>query len=263
MKPRYPWNIVAAGLLGSLIAVAPALAEIAMSARRSGYDFMSPETRAMQDDDSANPGMLWVLDGEALWRTPAGVSGKSCADCHGDARTAMKSVAADYPRYVERLSRPVTLDQQINACRVERQQASRLAPEAHDLMALSAYVSRQSRGDQITTGGDARLAPAIERGKSIYVKRQGQLNLSCALCHDDNWGRKLAGSTIPQAQPNAYPIYRLEWQTMGSLQRRLRICMSGMRAEPYEYDAPEFVDLEVYMKAQARGMKVEAPGIRP
>ena len=51
----------------------PALAaDIPLSERHSGYDFMSRETRAMQDDDTANPGMLWVLDGEALWNRKAG-----------------------------------------------------------------------------------------------------------------------------------------------------------------------------------------------
>src|ERR1700681_3714892 len=54
--------------------------EIPSSERRSGYDFMARETRAMQDDDAANPGMLWVLDGEALWRRKAGAAGRSCFD---------------------------------------------------------------------------------------------------------------------------------------------------------------------------------------
>ena len=50
------------------------------------------------------------------------------------------------------------------------------------------------------------------------MQREGQLNLSCANCHDDNWDKRLAGSPIPQAHPTGYPIYRLEWQTLGSLQ---------------------------------------------
>jgi len=58
---------------------------------------MSRETRAMQDDDAANPGMLWVLDGETLWRRPEGPDGKSCADCHGDAGISMSGIAARYP----------------------------------------------------------------------------------------------------------------------------------------------------------------------
>src|SRR5262245_48321006 len=72
-------------------------AEIPLSERKSGYDFMSSESRAMQDDDASNPGMLWVLDGEALWKRKQGAANKACADCHGDAGANMKGVAARYP----------------------------------------------------------------------------------------------------------------------------------------------------------------------
>ena len=51
-------------------------AEIPQAERRSGYSFMAPDTKAMQDDDTANPGMLWVLDGEALWKRKAGAAGQ-------------------------------------------------------------------------------------------------------------------------------------------------------------------------------------------
>ena len=61
----------------------------------------------------------------------------------------------------------------------------------------------------------------------------------------------------------AYAIYRLEWQAVGSLQRRLRNCMSGMRAETYDFGAPELVDLEYYLMWRARGMAMEAPAVRP
>jgi L-cysteine S-thiosulfotransferase len=69
-------------------------AEIPLNERRSAYEDMSRDNKAMQDDDTSNPGMLAVLDGEALWSAPAGASGKSCADCHGDATDSMKGVAA-------------------------------------------------------------------------------------------------------------------------------------------------------------------------
>ena len=65
----------------AIVALAVALAwraafagEIPRSERRSGYDFMSRETRAMQDDDSANPGLLWVLEGEGLWNRKTGAA---------------------------------------------------------------------------------------------------------------------------------------------------------------------------------------------
>ena len=73
----------------------------------------------------------------------------------------------------------------------------------------------------------------------------GQLDLACAQCHDDNAGKRLGGSIIPQAHPTGYPIYRLEWQALGSLQRRLRGCLTGIRAEPFPYGATKLVDLQV------------------
>ena len=97
----------------------------------------------------------------------------------------------------------------------------------------------------------------------MFTRRQGQLNLGCAQCHDDNWGKKLAGITIPQGHPTGYPIYRLEWQTLGSLQRRLRNCLTGMRADNHPLGSPELVALETYLMWRARGMTVESPAVRP
>jgi sulfur-oxidizing protein SoxA len=238
-------------------------AEIPLAERKSGYDFMGRETRAMQDDDTTNPGMLWVLDGEALWNRRDGAAGKSCADCHGDARASMKGVAARYPTFNESRRRPVDLEQRINICRADQQQATPFAFERKELLALSAYVGRQSRGMPIDVAGDERSKPFLEAGRDLFNKRQGQLNLSCAQCHDDNWGQKLAGAPVPQGHATGYPLYRLEWQGLGSLQRRLRNCIVGMRAEPYAFGAPEYVDLELYLMWRARGMPVETPAVRP
>ena len=81
-----------------LVLAASALAgEIPPGERRSGYEFMSRETRAMQDDDTANPATLWVLEGGTAWTRKTGAAGRSCADCHGDARASMKGVAARHP----------------------------------------------------------------------------------------------------------------------------------------------------------------------
>jgi sulfur-oxidizing protein SoxA len=231
--------------------------------RRSGYAFMSRETRAMQDDDAANPGMLWVLDGEMLWNTKAGAAERACSDCHGDARTTMKGVAARYPAFNAARARPVNLEQRINICRSEQQKAPQLAPESRELLALTAYVGLQSRGMPIAVEHDARMQPFAEAGREIFQRRQGQLNLSCAQCHDDNWDRRLAGNAVTQGHPTGYPLYRLEWQGLGSLQRRLRNCLAGTRTQAYDYGAAELVDLELYLMLRARGMKIETPAVRP
>jgi len=237
--------------------------EIPPSERRSGFSFMTPETQAMQNDDTANPGMLWVLDGEALWNSKAGAAGKACADCHDDARASMKGVAARYPVFDKALGRPVDLEQRINLCRANHQEATPLTYESRELSALTAFVAQQSRDMPIMTGDDPQLAPFIAKGRALFTQRQGQLNLGCANCHDDNWDKRLAGSAITQGHSTGYPLYRLEWQSLGSLQRRLRGCITGIRAQPYDYGAPELVELELYLMSRARGMPIETPAVRP
>jgi L-cysteine S-thiosulfotransferase len=255
-----------AKILGTVLVflfAVPALAEIAPSERRSGYEDMSPATRAMQDDDTANPAMLFVLDGEALWNRKAGAADRSCADCHDDAAQSMKGVAARYPAYDADSAGPIDLDARINREHSERQQAPPWRLESKELLALAAYVARQSRSMPIVPANDERLLPFIAAGRDLFNRRQGQLNLSCALCHDSNWGKRLGGNIMPQGHPTGYPIYRLEWQELGSLQRRLRNCLSGMRAEIPEYGAPEYVDLELFLMQRARGMPMESPAVRP
>ena len=249
--------ILAVTLVGS------AAAEISPQDKRSGFEFMSPQTRAMQTDPTSNPGMLWVLDGERLWRQPQGSANKSCESCHGDAAKSMRGVAARYPAFDEESGQPLDLARRINRCRQSRQSAAALAYESDELLALTTYVAYQSHGMPITTTPDSRLQPFIESGRRWYERRLGQLQLSCASCHDDRWGARLGGSVIPQAHPTGYPLYRLEWQTVGSLQRRLRGCLVGVRAEPFEFGAPEYVDIELFLMSRAAGLKMETPAVRP
>jgi L-cysteine S-thiosulfotransferase len=262
---RGVWGAISGSPILIVLAIATSIiaGEIPQAERRSGYDFMSGETRAMQDDDTANPGMLWVLEGASLWQRKTGAAARACADCHGDAGASMKGVAARHPAFDAARGRPINLEQRINACRVERQQAPPLAWESRELLALTAYVARQSRGLPIDVAGDPRTQPFVEAGRATFHRRQGQLDLACTQCHDEQWGRRLAGNVIPQAHPTGYPLYRLEWQSLGSLERRLRNCLVGIRAEPYEYGAPELVDLELYLMWRARGMTLEAPAVRP
>ncbi|MBV9826117.1 MAG: sulfur oxidation c-type cytochrome SoxA [Alphaproteobacteria bacterium] len=246
-----------------LVAATTVAGEIPTSERRSGYSQMSADLQRMQDDDSANPGMLWVLDGETLWGRQEGAAAKSCADCHGDAAQSMKGVAARYPAVDGALKRPIDLEERINLCHANHQGATPFAAESRDLLALTAYVARQSKGMPVNVAEDAAALPFIAAGRALFLQRQGQLNLSCGNCHDDNWGHKLGGAMIPQGHPNGYPLYRLEWQDLGSLQRRLRNCLIGMRAEPYAYGSPEVIELELFLAVRAKWLSIESPAIRP
>src|SRR5207253_3487899 len=184
---------------------------------------------------------------------------KSCADCH--ASQNMRGVAARYPAFDPALGRPVNLEQRVNLCRTNHQQATPFAYESRELLALTAFIAQQARGMPIEGGADPKLAPFAAKGRELFMQRQGQLNLACANCHDDNWDKRLAGSAITQGHPTGYPLYRLEWQSLGSLQRRLRSCITGIRAQAYDFGAPELVELELYLMSRARGMPMESPAV--
>ena len=158
---------------------------------------MGESTQAMQKDDSLNPGMLRVGDGEALWKRPAGQSGKAFINCHAAASSSLRGVAARYPAFDDLLRRPITLSKRVNQCRQKHQQAEPLRAESQELLSLETYVAHQSRGLPVAPPDDARLEPYRLRGQQRFGQRMGQLGLSCAQCHDDNAGKRLGGSIIP------------------------------------------------------------------
>jgi sulfur-oxidizing protein SoxA len=259
LSPRCNACIMVCAVLGT-----PAFAQQAVTTTkpRSGIEFASADIRAMQLDDFANPGMLWVARGEKLWNAPAGRSDKSCAACHQDAASSMKGVAARYPRIDAARGKLVNIEGRIQRCRERNQNADPLQYESEELLALTSYVAYQSRGMPVAVAADAANRPHLERGRDIYYRRQGQMNLACVHCHGQNAGRKLLAETISEGHGNAYPAYRLEWQSTGSLHRRLRACYYGVRAEMPAFGSDELLDLELYLARRATGLTVETPGVR-
>lgn len=231
------------------------------AALRSGSSFLSEATRAQQADPIRNPGMLWVERGEALWNEPAGAAQRSCATCHGAPET-MQGVAARLPAWDAKAGRLHTLETRIDACRTAHQAAPPLAPESEPLLALSALVAFQSRGATLKPDISPPARGMFEQGRALYTQRSGQLNLSCAQCHDESWGRRLRTETISQGHPNGYPAYRLEWQTLGSLHRRIRGCFTAVRAEAPAHGSDDHLALELYLSWRASGLEMETPSIR-
>ena len=245
-----------------LLTLSAAAAEAPRPQPKSGIEYAGSDVRALQADDFGNPGMLWVARGEKLWNAPAGRSEKSCSSCHRDAPTTMKGVATRYPRMDAGGRELLNLEGRINQCRVQQQGAETWRYESEELLSLTAYVAHQSRGMPVNVQINEANRVNFERGRDIYYRRQGQMNLACTHCHERNAGRKLLADTISEGHGNAYPVYRLEWQSAGSLHRRLRACYFGVRAEQPAAGSAELVDLELYLASRARGLRVETPGVR-
>lgn len=247
---------------------------MATDSRRSGLSEMSPAAQALQRDDTQNPAMLSVAQGRALWQTPPSRSASgspntgspqipTCAACHGELDQAMRGVAARYPSWDTRLGRVLSLGGRIAHCREQHQHEAAWPAESVESLAVQAAIALASRGQVITVPDQPQLARLQDQGEALWRQPFGQLALSCAQCHDGLAGLRLGGSPIPQGHPTAYPVYRLQWEAVGSLERRIRACFAGVRAEPFPAGDPAYLALEAYLMRRAAGMPLEGPGVRP
>ena len=265
--------VVAAVLAQTVIGVTPAEAQDRVTVAPpegsvlpelvSGYYFLTKEAQALQDDDSANSGFLWIEHGDELWSVVEGEAGNACADCHGNAAVTMRAAGTSYPKFHEPSGKLINLEQRINLCRTENMAAPAWEWESDELLAMTAYLRHQSRGLPMSVGIDGPARPFFDKGKAFFHRRLGLLDMSCAQCHDLNYGKRLRANLLSQGHTNGYPTYRLGWQNLGSLHRMFQVCNKRLRATPYEVGAEEYVNLELYMAWRGTDLPVETPAVRP
>lgn len=229
---------------------------------RSGYDFIGEDTRAMQDDDFANPGMPTVERGAGLFRA-AGENGQSCASCHGTNGGRLdKSAIARYPVFDATVGKPVTLQERINMCWEDRMDNIPYVYDCTELVALETYVRHLAKDEPVNVDVGGALKPYFEAGEILYNTRLGQINLACVHCHDDHAGQYLRGQLLSQGHSNGFPEYRLGSGKVTSLHGRFSECFRAFRAEPFEAGSPEYISLEIYLNARGNGLPIETPAVR-
>ncbi|MEM9148072.1 MAG: sulfur oxidation c-type cytochrome SoxA [Pseudomonadota bacterium] len=228
----------------------------------SGWRFRKPETQALETDDFENPAMVAVDYAHDLWETPAGASNQSCANCHGGVEEAMAGLRANMPLWNEAAGKPWSLEHWINWSIQEHQGADPWKWESPEMLAMTALIGLQSRGEPMTVQTDGPMAAWIERGKDLYYTRVGQLDMSCNQCHEDNYGQMIRADHLSQGNINGFPTYRFKWSGLGSLHRRFSGCMKNIRATPYKRGSDEFVALEAYLASRGAGLSIETPAVR-
>lgn len=229
----------------------------------SGYTFLEAETRAMQDDEFENPGMMTVDQGAALFREHRPYEEHACADCHGaDGETLDREKIASYPVYDETLGGLVTLQEQVQHCWEINMDRFPLQYDAPELVALETFVRNRAHGQVIRVQTDGPLAALLQQGEQLYQTRFGQTGMACNQCHVQYQGRMLRGQQLSQGQANGFPEYRLAKGEITSLHKRLRQCFISFRAEPFEAGSDEFRLLELYLMSRANGLKIETPAVR-
>lgn len=247
-----------------MITVAPApehLEGVLGDVVRSGWLYREDATRDVQRDDFENPAILNVEQAAAAWETVEGTEGKSCASCH-EGPESMAGVRPVMPKIHEESGQLWSMEQYINDCRVNRMGAEEWKWDGDEMRNMTALISSVSRGMPVNVQTDGPYAPFWEQGKEIYYTRYGQLELSCANCHEDNNGNYIRADHLSQGQTNGFPVYRFNTNGLVSLHNRFRGCIRDTRAEPYAIGSPEFTALELYVASRGNGLSVEGPAVR-
>ena len=246
-------------LLGVLVFAGQAMAEGPVS----GYEFLTPETRAMQDDEFENPGMVAVEQGEALFLEHRPDEEYACADCHGsDGGKLDRKKLATYPLFDRNLGGLVTLQDQISHCWEIHMDRFPLEYDHPDLILLETYIRNLARGETISVATGGPVSDLLQQGEQLYRTRYGQLDMACYHCHVQHQGQMLRGQRLSQGQANGFPEYRLGKGSITSLHQRLRQCFVSFRADPFEPGSREFKLLELHLMSRGNGLKIETPAVR-
>jgi sulfur-oxidizing protein SoxA len=237
----------------------------AVDQRMSGSVYLSPQLQVLQNDTGRNPIALWLDRGKDLWQT-------QCQSCHADIRN-LKLSAVRFPRLTTDGTKLQNLEDQIAHC-LQRStltdapsSSATTVPNDHgDILALSAALHQVARGERIqivaAPAQQTQWQTRLDKGQQLYQTRMGRMNLACMHCHDQKVGAQMRADTISQGHPTGFPIYRMGWQTLGSMERRLRACYSGVQATIPSPGNVDLRDLEFYMKVRANGMLLDGPSIR-
>ncbi|WP_170505262.1 sulfur oxidation c-type cytochrome SoxA [Ruegeria arenilitoris] len=227
----------------------------------SGWHFRTDETQALQIDDFDNPAMIFVDQAADLFETVDGAAGESCASCH-DGVESFKGLQASMPKVDAETGKLVVMEDLINNCRTDRMEADAWKWSGGDMQGMVALIGLQSRGMPMNVAIDGDAAPYWEQGKEMYYTRYGQLELSCANCHEDNWGNMIRADHLSQGMINGFPTYRLKQAKLISRHNRFRGCIRDTRAETFAEGSDEFRALELYVASRGNGLSVETPAVR-
>jgi len=165
----------------------------------------------------------------------------------------------------QELEQPVDLEASIIWSRVRTSRApSRLPSRSRDLLALNRPSLPSSRAAlRFRLAMMPALAPFVSKACPFHAA-QGQPQSGLRHCHDYNWDKRLAGSATRRPIRPAIRCAELAWQSLGSLQRRLRGCILRRPAQPYAFVHHKLVDLELYLTSAGEGAcPVETPAVRP
>ena len=166
------------------------------------------------------------------------------------------------PKFNEAKDTMYTMEMYVNDCRTERMGADEWKWSGTDMVSMTGLIASQSRGMPMNVAIDGPAESYWKKGEEIYYTRYGQLELSCASCHEDNYGNYIRADHLSQGQINGFPTYRLKQARLISIHNRFKGCIRDTRAETFAEGSDEFIALEVYVASRGNGLSVEGPAVR-
>jgi sulfur-oxidizing protein SoxA len=231
-------------------------------AQLSGNAFLPTSLKTLQNDPGSSPVSLWLDRGALAWSDSS--TGASCTSCHGKVNSLREAVVR-HPRLSADGTKLVNLEDQILKCRSQSGKKND-ALESEEVLALSALLHQTAKDLtwqlQAPINQQVQWQTRLEQGTALYAQRMGRMNLACVHCHDQNIGKQMRADVISPAHPTGFPIYRMSWQGMGSIDRRLRACYSGVQAQLPLPGDPALRDLELFLKVRASGIPLDGPSLR-
>ena len=226
----------------------------------SGWVFRKDETQALQMDDFDNPAFIFIDKALDTFSKVEGTAGKACVSCH-ESPEVFKGLRASMPR-VNSSGELETIPELVNGCRTERMGAEKWKWSGGSMAGMIGLIGLQSRGMLVDVTIDGQASSMWEKGKDLYYTRVGQLNMSCANCHEDNYGNMIRADHLSMGQINGFPTYRLKNAKLNTIHGRFKGCMKNIRATPYKEGGDEFRALELYVASRSNGLTVETPSVR-
>ncbi len=198
-----------------------------------------------------------VDDGEELYNSTKGL--KECFPKPAEA-------AVEYPKYDTKKHEVVTLTMAINDC-VVKHGGKPWNPYKGKIAKVEAYFAAQARdaGKVINVKiPNAEAEKAYEHGKKYYFSQRGYIDISCANCHVQGAGKRVRRDYLSPlvGQVTHFPVYRLSWEELGTLERRLKGCIKDQGQQPPKPFSEDMRDLIYFLSYMSNGMKVDGPDVR-
>ena len=105
---------------------------------------------------------------------------------------------------------------------------------------------------------------AYERGKEYYYSQRGYLKLSCATCHIQGSGQRVRNEVLSPllGQVTHFPVLRLKWTDIGTVERRLSGCVVDQGQVPPKDESQTMIELLYFLAYMSNDMPVDGPDVR-